>query len=69
MILQFVDRQTDRPTDHTKQGRMRRVQESQGPRVLRTCMHVKYTCYITGNGLVVFATPKNPHFDPLLISE
>ena len=34
-----------------------------------TCIHVKYTCYTPGNGLVVFATPKNPHFDPSLTSE
>jgi len=34
-----------------------------------TCIHVKYTCYTPGNGLVVSATPKNPHFDPSLISE
>ena len=34
-----------------------------------TCIHVKYMCYTPGNGLVVFATPKNPHFDPSLTSE
>ena len=34
-----------------------------------TCIHVKYTCYTPGNGLIVFATPKNPHFDPSLTSE
>ena len=34
-----------------------------------TCIHVKYMCYTRGNGLVVFATPKNPHFDPSLTSE
>ena len=34
-----------------------------------TCIHVKYMCYTPGNGLVVFATPKNPHFDPSITSE
>ena len=34
-----------------------------------TCIHMKYTCYTPGNGLVVFATPKNPQFDPSLTSE
>ena len=34
-----------------------------------TCIHVKYTCYTPGNGLVVFATLKNPYFDPSHISE
>ena len=33
------------------------------------CIHVKYMCYTLESGLVVFATPKNPHFDPSLISE
>ena len=33
------------------------------------CIHMKYTYYIPGNGLVLFATPKNPHFDPSLTSE
>ena len=41
-----------------------------------TCIHVKYTCihgkytgYTPGNGLVVFATLKNPYIDPSHISE
>ena len=34
-----------------------------------TCIHVKYTCYTPGNGLVVFATLKNPYFDPSHVSE
>ena len=34
-----------------------------------TCMHVKYTWYTPGSGLVVFATLKNPYFDPSYISE
>ena len=34
-----------------------------------TCIHVKYMCHTPRNGLVVFATPKNPHFDPSLSSE
>ena len=34
-----------------------------------TCIHVKYTCYTPGNGLVVFATLKNPYFYPSHISE
>ena len=32
-------------------------------------MHVKYTCYTPENGLVMFATLKNPYFDPSHISE
>ena len=29
------------------------------------CISRAYTCNTPGNGLVVFAIPKNPHFDPL----
>ena len=29
-----------------------------------TCIHVKSMCYTPGNGLVVFAIPKYPNFDP-----
>ena len=29
-----------------------------------TCIHMKYTCYKPGNGLVMLAILKNPYFDP-----
>ena len=28
------------------------------------CIQVKYMCYTPGNGLVMFASPKNPQFNP-----